>query len=188
MIIKGNKIELKSAKESDGEKIYTWLTQSNLTPPMMGLPNYPDHPIPSWEEFCKDYTFSFFNISGDGKGRNYIIVVDSEEIGTIGYDLLDKQNGRVIMDLWIRSEKYYGHSYGSDALNTLCNYIHKNYGIKNFIISPSSRNKRAIAAYKKAEFRYIKFLNKEEQKKEFKLSEYDDIILMIKKLITKQCI
>ena len=186
MIIKGNKIELKPTQESDREKIYIWLTQSDLTPSMMGPPNYPDQPIPSWEEFCDDYALTFFNTSGDGKGRNYIIVVDGKDVGTIGYDLLDKQKNRVVLDIWMRSEKYCGHSYGSDALNTLCNYIHENYGITNFIISPSERNKRAISAYKKAGFEYVKNLNKKEQKKEFGLSEYDDNILMIKKLITKQ--
>ncbi len=186
MKIVGNKIELKPAQESDREKIYTWLAQSDLTPSIMGPPDYLDHPIPSWEEFCEDYTISFFNASGDGKGRNYIIVVNNEEIGTIGYDLLDKNKNRVVLDIWMRSEKYCGHSYGSDALNTLCDYIHENYGITNFIISPSARNKRAIDAYKKAGFEYVKTLNKDEQKKEFGLSEYDDNILMIKRVITRQ--
>lgn len=184
MKITGDKIELKPAQESDRENIYTWLTQSDLTSSMMGPPNYPDHPIPSWEEFCNDYTLSFFNTSGDGKGRNYIIVVNDEETGTINYDLLDKQKDMVILDIWMRSEKYCGHDYGSDALNALCNYIHESYGITNFIISPSARNKRAIAAYKKAGFEYVKTLSKEEQIKEFGVSECDDNILMMKRLIT----
>jgi len=186
MKIMGNKIELKPAQESDREKIYTWLAQSDLTPSIMGSPNYTDHPIPSWEEFCEDYPLPFFNASGDGKGQNYIIIADDKEIGTIGYDLLDKQKDMVVLDIWMQSEKYCGHGYGSDALNTLCNYIHENYGITNFIISPSARNERAIAAYRKAGFEYVKTLSKEEQKKEFGLSEYDDNILMIKRLITKQ--
>ena len=79
-------------------------------------------------------------------------------------------------------KKYCGYGYGSDALNTLCKYIHKTYGITNFIISPSARNKRAIAAYKKAGFEYVKIINKEEQEKEFGKSEYDDNIMMIKTL------
>ena len=186
MKIKGNKIELKPAQESDRNKIYAWLTQSDLTSSMMGPPNYPDHPIPSWKEFCDGYSASFFNASGDGKGKNYIITIDNEKVGTIGYDLLDRKNNQVVLDIWMRSEKYCRHGYGSDALNALCTYIHENYGITNFIISPSARNKRAIAAYKKAGFKYVKILSKEEQKKEFGLVECDDNILMIKRLITKQ--
>jgi len=182
MGIIGKKIELKPAQESDRKKIYTWLTQSNLTSSMMGPLDYSDHPIPSWEEFCEDYTLSFFNASGDGKGRNYIIVVNNEEIGTIGYDLLDKNKSQVVLDIWMRDEKYCSLGYGSDALKTLFNYIHKTYNISKFIISPSARNKRAIAAYKKAGFEYVRIINKEEQEREFGKSEFDDNIIMIKTL------
>lgn len=186
MKITGNKIELRPAQESDRKKIFTWLAQSDLTSSMMGSPDYPDHPVPSWDEFCSDYALSFFTTLGDGKGRNYMIAVNNEEIGTIGYDLLDNQKDRAVLDIWMRAEKYCAQGYGSDALNTLCNYIHVNYGIANFIISPSARNKRAIAAYKKAGFEYVKTMDKEEQIKEFGRPEYDDNILMIKRLATTQ--
>jgi RimJ/RimL family protein N-acetyltransferase len=46
------------------------------------------------------------------------------------------------------------------------------------------RNKRAIAAYKKAGFKARRILDKKEQKKEFGQAEYDDNILMIKKLMS----
>jgi diamine N-acetyltransferase len=182
----GNKIELKPAQESDREKIYVWLTQSDLTLSIMGPPDYSDLPIPTWAEFCNEYPASFFNAAGDGKGRNYIIIKNDEDIGTIGYDLLDKQKDRVVLDIWMRSEKYCGHGYGSDALITLCNYIYENYSITTFLISPSARNKRAIAAYKKSGFEVIKILKKEEQKKEFGQAEYDDNLLMIKRLTANQ--
>ena len=182
MRIKGNRIELTPAQESDRKKIYTWLTQSNLTSSMMGPPEYSDHPIPTLEEFCKDYTLSFFNTSGDGRGRNYIIVVDGEEIGTIGYDLLDKNKNRAVLDIWMSDEKHCGHGYGSDALDALCHYIYKTYDISNFIICPSARNKRAIAAYNKAGFKFVDYISKEEQEKEFGISEFDDNMLMVKNL------
>lgn len=69
MKITGNKIELKPTQESDREKIYTWLAQSDLTSSVIGHPNYPDHPIPSWKEFCDDYSFSFFK---GKRGRFYL--------------------------------------------------------------------------------------------------------------------
>ena len=77
-------------------------------------------------------------------------------------------------------EKYCGHGFGSDALNAFCDYIHNTYGISNFIISPSARNKRAIAAYEKSGFEYVSFISKEEQENEFGLSEYGDNIIMRK--------
>ena len=186
MNISGNKIELKLAQEADRKNIYNWLTQSDLTSCMMGAPDYPDHPVPSWKEFCEDYKLTFFNSLGDGKGRNYIIVFNNEEIGSIGYDLLDKKKNKVVLDIWMSAEKYCGHGHGNDALKTLCSYIHRTYGITNFIISPSARNKRAVAAYRKAGFEYVSTMSKEEQQREFGKNEYDDNVIMIKKLITKQ--
>lgn len=182
MIINGNRIVLRPANEADRKKIYVWLTHSDLTSSMMGPPNFPDHPTPSWEDFCYDYSPSFFNTSGDGNGRVFIITADKKKVGTIGYDLLDKGKNKVVLDIWMKSEEYCGQGYGSDALVTLCNQIHQYYGITNLIISPSGRNKRGIAAYKKAGFEYVKTLDKKEQENEFGLSEYDDNVLMIKNL------
>lgn len=182
MKIKGNKIELIPAQISDREKIYDWLCKSDLTSSIMGYPSYPEHPIPTFKEFCNEYPLSFFNASGDGIGRVFIIFADEEEIGTIGYDLLDIKKDRVVLDIWMKAEQYCCRGYGSDSLNTLSRYIHENFGITIFLISPSARNKRAIAAYHKAGFNYIKIMNKEEQEKEFGLSEYDDNVLMIKNL------
>ena len=89
-----------------------------------------------------------------------------------------------MLDIWMRSEKYCGHGYGSDALSILCTYIHEKYGITNFIISPSARNKRAVAAYKKAGFQYVKVLSREEQIEEFGIAEYDDNVLMVKTILS----
>jgi RimJ/RimL family protein N-acetyltransferase len=182
MNICGEKVKLIPACEPDRKKIFEWLTRSDLTPSIMGPPVFKDHPIPSWEEFCKEYPPSFFNPSGDGHGRNFIIVARGKQVGTIGYDLLDRKKDRVVLDIWMRTEKYCGHGYGSDALQTLTAYINKTYGITSFIISPSGRNKRAIAAYTKAGFKYLKTMDRAEQKKEFGSSEYDDNIIMIRKI------
>jgi hypothetical protein len=37
----GEKINLRTATLQDKEKIFKWLTASNLTKEMMGLPNFP---------------------------------------------------------------------------------------------------------------------------------------------------
>lgn len=181
MIISETQIKLRPAKISDRRKIYLWLTKSDLTPSMMGAPNYPDTQIPTWKEFCQDYNISFFNSSGNKKGRNFIILSNSTEVGTVGYDLFDKNKRRVILDIWLRAEKYCGLGYGSDALITLCNYLHRKYGIKDFYISPSSRNKRAIAAYSKSGFKKIQ-MSRSEAKKEFGMDifDYSDNIVMKK--------
>lgn len=57
------------------------------------------------------------------------------------------------------------------------------HGITKFVISPSVKNMRAISAFKKAGFNEIKNLNKEEQQKEFGLVEYDNNVLMMKRIL-----
>lgn len=172
---------MRPARESDRKKIFAWLTRSDLTPSIMGPPDYPDFAIPTWEDFCAEYPLSYFNASGDGRGRNYIIVMNEEEIGTVGYDLLDRKKDRVVLDIWMRSEKFCGKGFGRDALTTLCGHLQKTYGVTTFMICPSARNKRAIAAYRKAGFEVIRPLDREAQLKEFGRAEYDDNILMIKR-------
>ncbi len=56
---------------------------------MMGPPRFPDHPIPSWQEFCEDYSDRFFRPEGDGFGRLFVIGADQREVGCISYDGLD---------------------------------------------------------------------------------------------------
>lgn len=183
---RGSKIKLRSAILTERKKIYLWLVKSDLTHSVMGHPAYPDAPIPSWKEFCRDYRNSFFNSFGNKKGRNYIILVDDTEVGTVGYDLFDEKKCRVILDIWLRAEKYCGRGYGSEALMTLCQYLNRKYGIKSFYISPSSRNSRAIAAYLKAGFKRIP-MSRKKAIEEFGVDiyDYDDNVLM-KKVFSKK--
>lgn len=49
-----------------------------------------------------------------------------QKMENIGCKSLFCTGDRVVLDVWMRSEKYCGHGYGSDALNAICNYIQKN--------------------------------------------------------------
>jgi RimJ/RimL family protein N-acetyltransferase len=150
---------------------------------MMGVPLYPDLPIPTWKEFCDDYKPHFFNSPGEGKGRDYIIISNgNEEVGTIRYDVLDKKKSSVVLDIWMRATKYCGFGFGGDALNALCDYLHQRYGVTNFVISPSGRNKQAIASYQKCGFKCVSKPSKEIQKKDFGISACADNIIMVKKV------
>ena len=72
MEITGNMVVLRPAEERDRKKTYNWLTKSDVTISIMGPPNFPDHPISSWEEYCQEYPLSFFDESGDGKGETIL--------------------------------------------------------------------------------------------------------------------
>jgi diamine N-acetyltransferase len=183
VIIAGSKIKLRPAILSERRMIYAWLANSDLTPSFIGPPDYPDSRIPTLREFCRDYRASFFSSIGNKTGRNYIIIADNDRVGTVGYDLFDNKKRRVVLDIWMRAEKYCGKGYGTDALITICDFLNKRYSIKDFYISPSSRNKRAIAVYRKAGFRPIK-MSRSAAVKEFGVDIYDypDNIIMRKTL------
>jgi len=183
MDIVGHTVKLIPAQESDRKRIYNWLCKSDLTSAMMGPPVCPEHPTPTWKEFREEYPLPFFDASGDGKGRVFMIIAGGEEVGTIGYDLLDCKKDRAVLDIWMKAENCCGHGYGSDALHTLSVHIHEIYGIINFSIFPPGKNKRALAAYRKAGFENLRSLSKKEQEKEFGKAEYDDTIFMLKTFI-----
>jgi RimJ/RimL family protein N-acetyltransferase len=81
----------------------------------------------------------------------------------------------------MRGERHCGRGYGSRALDALVRHLHATYGVGTFLISPSARNGRALAAYRKAGFEPAGILDRQAQEAEFGLSEYDDNILMIRR-------
>jgi RimJ/RimL family protein N-acetyltransferase len=148
----GKKIILKPASMQDREKIFLWLTNSNLTQEMMGPPDYPDSIIPSWEEFKMDYAVHYFNGSQPMNGQCFIIQAEGEDIGQINHNLIDNKNKVTDLDIWLSDAKYTGRGIGTEAIQLMCEYLKQEYGCKEIKISPSRRNKRAIRAYKKAGF------------------------------------
>jgi RimJ/RimL family protein N-acetyltransferase len=181
----GNALFLKPASLSDRRKIYHWLTSSDATPSMMGPPTYPEAPVPTWEEFCSDYTDSFFGNSRIQKGKLFLIMREGEEIGVVGYDQLDMKASHAILDIWLKAKKFCGHGYGPGALAILCTFLHKKYELTKFYICPSARNKRACAAFKKCGFEIFP-MTREEFQEEFEISdafEYNDNVVMKKVLL-----
>ena len=180
-MIHGSKLSLRPAKECDRKKVYEWLTHSDVTPSMMGPADYPDHPIPAWENFCSDYLPHYFDDSAPYLGRCFIIVVGRKDIGVVSYNRIDRNKKETELDIWLCSEAYCGKGYGSDALETVCKYLHGIYGVIRFIIRPSARNKRAIAAYKRAGFK-LHPITMERQIKGYGQPDVKDAVVLIKEI------
>ena len=108
-----------------------------------------------------------------------MIVVENGDLGVVCYNTIDRSNGRTDVDIWLRSVNDCGKGYGSDALRTLGDYLHVHFGIAQLVVSPSARNRRAIAAYEKAGFTqvtresYRLYLKPEEM-------EYTDNVVLVK--------
>jgi diamine N-acetyltransferase len=136
----------------DRKPIYEWLACSDTTSLMMGPPDYPDSPIPTWEKFLEDYREHFFDGYYPLQGRCYVIEVDEEPVGQVNHDRISRVDHSTQLDIWLKSRKHLNKGYGTAALETLCSYLHKTYDCRKFIISPSARNAAAIRAYEKAGF------------------------------------
>jgi RimJ/RimL family protein N-acetyltransferase len=76
----------------------------------------------------------------------------------------------------MKAEEFCGHGYGPDALNALVTHLHRTFGVYEFRVDPSSRNKRAIKAYQKSGFVFEKHKNPIEK------SDYSDTSIMIKRV------
>ncbi|MBN2348101.1 MAG: GNAT family N-acetyltransferase [Bacteroidales bacterium] len=169
----GEKIKLRPATMQDREHIFLWLTKSNLTQEMMGPPNYPDSKIPTWKKFINDYRDYYFDGS-PLNGQCFIIEHNGQEIGQINHNKIDTLSKTTDLDIWLSDRKHTGKGFGPDAINCLCNYLHKKYGCNKFVISPSGRNLRAIRSYEKAGFVMT------DEKPEASEMDYNDNVILIK--------
>ena len=145
-------VSLRPACLADRESIYQWLTCSDVTASIMGPPNFPDHPVPSFAQFCKEYPPFFFDGSQPERGRCFVLLVNGQPVGQINHDRICPEKHRTELDIWLSCNAVCGVGYGTDAIKLLCTWLHKQHSVEEFVISPSARNTRAIRAYEKAGF------------------------------------
>ncbi len=176
-----DKVTLRHATADGRRDIYMWLAASDVTSSMMGPPAYPDVAIPTWEEFCGDYASHFFDGSRPDRGRSFIIEVDGESVGHINYDGLDSMHGIAELDIWMRSQSFCGHGYGTDALLALMRHLREDFSVLKCIVRPSLRNQRAVRAYEKAGF-HKSNLSHDAQIRIYGPGDYSDTITLEREL------
>ncbi len=147
---------------------------------MMGLPDYPDLPIPTWKEFCADYLPHYFDDSEPFAGRCFIIVAEGQDVGVVCHNAIDEQRKLTELDIWLRSEADCGKGYGPSALRLLCAHLREVYRVEEFIVRPSKRNRRAIAAYQRAGFELLR-LTPAEQRMAYGDGDYADSVVLSKR-------
>lgn len=170
-MLKGDKIELIQATLNDRQKIYEWCFQSETTKYHAGPPNYPNNPIPTYEEFCTSddggYTEYYFTGAKPKDGRGFLIVNGDETVGFISYCTFHLKPAIAELDIWMNAEANCGNGFGVDALISLSDYLNKEMDIRELIIAPSIKNTRAVRAYEKAGFKKT-----DKAMSEFLLDEY----------------
>lgn len=155
-MITGERIRLVPATLADRQRIYDWCYHSETTKSHFGPPNYPDMPLPSYEEFYASddggYTDYYFTGAKPGDGRGFLIVSGDETIGFVSYSAFHLKPGIAEIDIWMGAEASCGSGLGTEALIALGDYLNRELGLRALIIAPSIRNTRAIRAYEKAGF------------------------------------
>ena len=160
-------ITLRRATLDDRRQIFEWMAQSEATPEMLGPPTFPDCPVPTWEEFDDDFSVEEFfqpgppDDSDQDWGECWIIQVTggdglTHEVGQINFSDEREDNepaseGLAELDIWIGARKWWGMGIGAQAIDALASIL-RGYGFTTLLIRPSARNKRAVAAYKRAGF------------------------------------
>ena len=143
---------------------------------MMGPPEFPEAPTPTWEQFCADYQDYFFDGSRPEVWRSFIIEHAGEAVGHINYQI-DAQCSFAELDIWMRDSSCCGHGWGSAALCILCDQVRATLGIREFILRPSARNARAIKSYERAGFERHAMSDAQMQER-YGPGEYRDTVVM----------
>ena len=172
-------IRLRPATPADRRAVYEWAACSDLTATMMGPPDFPENPVPTWKQFCDDYGPQFFDGSRPQRGRSFVIERHdtAEAVGHISYDCHGARPRFAELDMWMRDSSCCGHGFGSEALRLLSDHLHKTLGISEMILRPSARNVRAIRSYEKARFVRMA-IDEAEQTALYGQGEYRDTVVL----------
>lgn len=172
--LKNKLLTLRPATIQDKRSVYNWLAHSNLTSEMLGPPNFPDNPIPTWDDFNEDYLDHYFDGSQPLKGQCFILIHNGQQIGQINYNAIDTNLNSTEIDIWLADREFIGKGLGTEAIKILCDFLDKSFNCKTIYIAPSRRNVSAIKAYKKAGF-----IETQNIPDNF-VPDYDDTIVMTK--------
>ncbi len=149
-------ISIRHANLDEKYKTYEWLCLSDTASLHMGEPDYPESPIPDWDQFQNDFEDFYYQPEHQERGSVMIISNDEEEIGCLCYACFHLAPKSAELDIWLNKLEHCGKGFGTDALRKLVEYLKVEKGIEKFIIRPSEKNTRAIRAYEKAGFKRVK--------------------------------
>jgi len=176
--INGNLIELRLATLDDRKNLYNWMYCSDASKSMWGAPTFPEKPAKEWEDFKESWELFYYQKPLCSRGHVFVIRQGDEEVGGIAFHKPDSKN-RSEIDIWLRSEKDCGKGIGKDAIDTLCKYLYREFGILFFWIMPSARNPRSVATFQKVGFKRLP-LSSDEGHKEFGFQDYHDSVYLLR--------
>ncbi|RTQ49761.1 N-acetyltransferase [Hymenobacter gummosus] len=150
-LLQGSLVTLRPLTPADKELFYQWAVRSDATPFI--FEGEGGAALPTWEQLFADYQPHYFDGSDPALGQSFGIVVNGQPIGQVNYDSIDPLDNSTELDIWIASRTDTSRGYGTDALNTLVDYLFAQLGVELCTIVPAASNTRAVRTYEKAGFR-----------------------------------
>ncbi len=182
--IQGTRVTLQPATPKDEPRILDWLFRSDVTPSLLGPPRFPERLVPRPEDSSQNFDPHYFDGTAPYLGRCFLILVGGEPVGQVTYNDIMEWDGRkrVELDIWMRSEDCCGKGYGTDALDAICQYLHDQFGVEEFMMQPSARNPRAIRAYEKVGFQRLE-VPIESARELWGPNDYWDSVYMVRTIV-----
>lgn len=144
-------LEIRPARLDEKRKTYEWLCLSDSAAMHMGPPDYPEHLIPSWDQFQEEFSDEYYGEERVAFGVVYVLKDKGEEVGCLCSCSFHVREQCAELDIWLRARSFCGQGLGPRALRLLVARLRER-GIRRFLIRPAERNLRAIRAYEKAGF------------------------------------
>jgi diamine N-acetyltransferase len=171
-MIKGKRVELRAATLADMRIVWEWSELSDIAP----LVESSDGPH-TLAEFRAGWQHCFADEISE-LGHGFIILFRGSPVGFIAYNDIDSKR-RVELDIWMSSEANCGKGFGPDAIEALCTYVSKRFGVRTFMMQPRARNPRAVRAYEKVGFVRMP-ATPEQIRSEWGGVDHQDSVLMIR--------
>lgn len=146
-MIKGERVDIRPATLADRRMVWEWSELSDIAPLVQSAEG-PE----SFDQFCAGWEEHYFSDGFPELGRGFIILFKENPVGFVAYNDIDPQHRRTELDIWLTCEAQCNHGYGPDAVQTLCDHLYSQLGVREIYIQPSARNPRAVRAYEKAGF------------------------------------
>jgi len=161
-MIQGKNISLRAAKAEEIENIFDMALKS-------GMASFSFSYKTGLESFKKIYHEKYFDKKVSSWG-SMMICRKNIPVGFISFcqsgDNKDSATSGIReLAIWMDGEDHCGRGLGSDAINTLSDYLNKTYKISTLFICLTLYNVRAIKAFEKAGF----IRQKDREKHEFLL-------------------
>ncbi|MFC2008356.1 GNAT family N-acetyltransferase [Chloroflexota bacterium] len=145
-MINSTKIGLRNKKLSDARNDYTWQADLELARLDAALPL-----TVSFTQYLLDYTWELQSSSLTSY-RFAIETLDGEHIGNCSYHNINETKGEAELGIMLGNRDYWDKGYGTDAINTLVNYIFQHTNLNRIYLKTLDSNARAQKCFRKCGF------------------------------------